>query len=77
MEFIKTAKPDALIVSITLEDNVRSGQRMVKKIHEQYKKLPIFVGGQAFTEKANFKFDGKLITDAHSLEQIPRIIRKR
>ena len=31
IEFIKTAKPDALIVSITLEDNVRSGQRMVKK----------------------------------------------
>ncbi len=77
IEFIKTAKPDALIVSITLEDNVRSGQRMVKKIHESYKKLPIFIGGQAFSEKTNFKFDGKLITDAHALEQIPRIIKKK
>ena len=77
MEFIKTAKPDALIVSITLEDNVKSGQRLVKKIHEKYRKLPIFVGGQAFTDNINFKFDGKLITDAHVLEQIPRIIRKK
>ena len=77
IEFIKTAKPDALIVSITLEDNIRSGQRMVKKIHETYKKLPIFIGGLAFTEKTNFKFDGELITDAHALEQIPRIIKKK
>ena len=77
IEFIRTAKPDALIVSITLEDNIRSGQRMVKKIHDEYKKLPIFIGGQAFVEKNNYKFDGKLISDAHALEQIPRIIRKR
>ncbi len=77
IEFIKTSKPDALIVSITLADNIRSGQRMVKKIHETYKKLPIFIGGLAFSDKTNFKFDGKLITDAHSLEQIPRIIKKR
>ena len=77
LEFIKTAKPDALIVSITLEENIKSGQRLVKKIHESYKKLPIFIGGQAFAEKNNFKFDGKLITDAHALEQIPRILRKK
>ena len=77
IEFIKTLKPDALIVSITLEDNIKSGQRMVKKIHEVYKKLPIFIGGLAFTEKTNFKFEGKLITDAHSLEQIPKIIKKK
>ena len=77
IEFIKTAKPDALIISITLEDNIRSGQRMVKKIHETYKKLPIFIGGLAFSEKTNFKFDGKLITDAHALEQIPRIIKMK
>ena len=77
IEFIKTTKPDALIVSITLEDNIRSGQRMVKKIHGAYKKLPIFIGGLAFSEKINFKFDGELITDAHALEQIPKIIKKK
>ena len=77
IEFIKTAKPDALIVSITLEDNIRSGQRLVKKVHDAYKKIPIFIGGLAFSEKTKFKFDGKLITDAQSLEQIPRIIKKK
>ena len=76
LEFIKTAKPDAVIVSITLEENIRSGQRLVKKIHDAHKKMPVFIGGQAFTEKNNFKFSRwrTLITDGHALEQIPRII---
>ena len=76
IEFIKTARPDALFVSITLEDNIRSGQRLVKKIHNEYKKLPIFIGGQAFSQKTNFRFEGKLITDANMLEQMPQIIKK-
>ena len=77
MEFIRTAKPDAVIVSITLEENIKSGQRMVKKLHQEYKTLPIFIGGLAFLSKTNYKFDGTLITDVHALEQIPRIIKKR
>jgi len=77
IEFIKTIRPDALFVSITLEDNIRSGQRLVEKIHDKYKKLPIFIGGQAFSQKTNFRFEGKLITDTHMLEQMPRMIKKR
>tara|TARA_Y100000590_G_scaffold305665_1_gene344778 strand:- start:9134 stop:9985 length:852 start_codon:yes stop_codon:yes gene_type:complete len=77
IEFIKSIKPDGLIISITLEENIRSGQRLVTKIHERFAKLPIFIGGQAFSEKNNYKFDGKLISDLHILDQIPRIIRKR
>jgi methanogenic corrinoid protein MtbC1 len=77
IEFITTAKPDALIVSITLNENIRSGQRLVKKIHESFKKLPIFIGGQAFLEKNNFKFDGELITDARTLEQISKILKNK
>ena len=76
-EFIKTAKPDAVIVSITLEENIKSGQRMVKKVHDANKKLPIFIGGLAFSDKTNVKFEGKLITGTNALEQIPRIIRKK
>ena len=77
IEFIKTAKPDALIVSITLEDSIRSGQRIVRKVHEANKKLPIFIGGLAFSEKKNFKFDGTLITNSNTLDQIPKMIKKR
>jgi hypothetical protein len=48
---------------------------MIKKIHETYKKLPIFIGGLAFSKKTNFKFDGKLITEDYALEKIPKIIK--
>jgi methanogenic corrinoid protein MtbC1 len=77
IEFIKASKPSALFVSITLEENVRTGQRMVKKIHEEFNNLQIFIGGQAFSQKTNFKFEGKLIANAQMLEQIPRIIQRK
>ena len=53
------------------------GQRMVKNVHDANKKLPIFIGGLAFSDKTNVKFEGKLITGTNALEQIPRIIRKK
>ena len=56
IEFIKTAKPDALIVSITLEDNVRSGQRMVKKIHKiRTRNFQFLSGALAFFRKDKFQ----------------------
>ena len=77
IKFIKTTKPDALFVSITLEENIKYGQRMVKKIHGEFKKLKIFIGGQAFSQKSNFKFDGELITDVRMLNQISRAIKTK
>lgn len=75
IKFIKAAKPNALFVSITLEENIKYGQRMVKKIHGKFKKLKIFIGGQAFSQKSNFKFDGELVTDTRMLNQISRAIK--
>lgn len=75
IKFIKATKPNALFVSITLEENIKSGQRMVKKIHGKFKKLKIFIGGQAFSQKSNFKFDGELVTDTRMLNQISRAIK--
>ncbi len=77
VEFIKSVKPNAIIISITLEENIRSGQRLVSKIHKRFTKLPVFIGGQAFLAKNNLKFDGNLITDSQGLEHIHRIIKKR
>jgi methanogenic corrinoid protein MtbC1 len=77
IKFIKAARPDALFVSITLEENIKYGQRMVKKIHGKFKKLKIFIGGQAFSQKSNFKFDGELVTDTRMLNQISRAIKTK
>ncbi len=52
--FIENNKPDVILVSISLEDNILAGQRLVKKIKEQYS-IPIFIGGFALQSKKNTK----------------------
>ena len=73
LSFIEYNNPDIVLVSITLEDNISAGQRLVKKIKEQYD-IPILVGGFAFQEEKIHKFDAKVIHDVN-LDQIPKILR--
>ena len=73
LSFISDKKPQAVFVSITLEDNIKSGQRLVSKINSQYK-IPVLVGGQA-VEGKDYKFDGEIIQN-QPLEKIPRIIKQ-
>ncbi|QUC63986.1 cobalamin-dependent protein [Nitrosopumilus sp. K4] len=73
LSFIDANKPDVLLLSITLEDNLSAGQRLVRKIKDQFN-IPILVGGFAFQSKKIPKFDAKIIVES-TLEEIPRLIR--
>lgn len=73
LSFIEYNNPDIILISITLEDNISAGQRLVKKIKEQYG-IPILVGGIAFQEEKIHKFDAKVIHDVN-LDEIPKILR--
>ena len=46
MESIEYNNPDCIFVSVTLNENILSAQRMIQKINDQYK-IRIIVGGQA------------------------------
>jgi MerR family transcriptional regulator, light-induced transcriptional regulator len=72
IDFIKDKKPDIVLVSITLEDNIRPGQRFVKKIVEKYN-IPILVGGLALENKKP-KFEGVIIKE-NSLSKIYNEVR--
>ena len=74
LDFIKMKKPDVLLISITIGDNILAGQRLAKKIREK-SKIPILIGGYAMQIKNPPKFDGNVIGDI-SLEDIPKILRK-
>lgn len=76
VEFIKTIHPTAILISVTLEDNIKPAQRLVKKIIDANKKLDVFVGGQAFDNNRS-KCDAIVIESSTPLEQIPRILSKR
>ncbi|MBS3925648.1 MAG: cobalamin-dependent protein [Nitrosarchaeum sp.] len=73
LSFIEYNKPDIVMISITLEDNISAGQRLVKKIKEQHS-IPILVGGFAFQSEKNYKFDATVVPDVN-LNEIPKIIR--
>lgn len=60
LSFIDNNKPDAIIISITIKDNLLAGQRLVRKINKELD-IPIFVGGLAVQGEDIPKFDGKII----------------
>ena len=73
LSFIDNNNPDVILLSITLEDNLSAGQRLVRKIKERFD-IPILVGGFAMEGEKIPKFDAKVIPKS-SLEQIPKLIR--
>ena len=76
VEFVKSIHPTAVLISITLDDNIKAGQRLATKIHGEYKNLPVYVGGQALIGKKS-KFSATIIEPGISLDQIPKILVKK
>ena len=76
LNFMKSTSPDGVIISITLSESIPAGQRLIKKIREFNKKIPIFVGGQAFNDRTKAKFDASIIDSNHSLIKLPQILKK-
>jgi len=74
IEFINMKKPNIVLISITIQDNILAGQRLAKKIRGQ-SKIPILVGGYAMQIENTPKFEGNVIGDTN-LEDIPKILRK-
>ena len=73
IEFIDMKKPDTVLISITINDNIAAGQRLAKKIREQ-SKIPILIGGYALQADRVPKFEGKVIGDIR-LDEIPKVLR--
>lgn len=74
LSFIDNNNPDVVLVSITLDDNLATGQRLVRKIKD-HKDIPILIGGFALNSKKIPKFEGNIIPDC-GLEELPKILRK-
>jgi methanogenic corrinoid protein MtbC1 len=73
LSFIDNNKPDIVFLSITLEDNLPAGQRLVRKIRDQFE-IPILVGGFALQGEKIPKFDATVISDS-ILQDIPKLIK--
>jgi len=73
LNFIDDKNPDLVMVSITLEDNLKTGQRLIKKIKDNFK-IPVIVGGYALEQEKIPNLDAEIFTNL-SLDQLPKIIR--
>jgi methanogenic corrinoid protein MtbC1 len=71
--FIENNNPDLIMVSITLEDNLKAGQRLIKKIKDNFK-VPIVVGGYALEQEKIPKFDAQVFANS-TLNDLPKLIR--
>jgi methanogenic corrinoid protein MtbC1 len=56
IDYIRDLQPDIVLVSITLVENIKSAERLIKQIHAKYNnKLPVVVGGSAFNNTKQFQ----------------------
>lgn len=72
LSFIESERPDVVLVSVTIEDSVRAGQRLVRKIRSSHD-IPVLVGGQAVAD-GRFGFGDSTVSNV-SLGAIPKLIR--
>ena len=73
LNFIEHNNPDIVMVSITLQDNLKAGQRLVKKIKDNFK-VPVVVGGFALEQEKIPKFDAEVFANL-TLNDLPKLIR--
>ena len=55
ISFIKEKSPEAILISITLTDNISSAKKLIAKIKEKFK-TPIFIGGFALLNQKDHDF---------------------
>ena len=72
LESIQLNKPDCIFVSVTLDENMISANRMIQKINDQYN-IPIIIGGQAV--KNNSENENVLIGQHLSITKILKLIQ--
>ncbi len=75
IDFIQEHKPSVVLVSVTLNDNIKAGQRLVNNIHQSYKNISLYAGGLAFQNNDIPKFNGVILKD-EELERLPKIFSK-
>ncbi len=74
LSFINNNKPDVILISITLPDNIGAGQRLVRKIKSECQAL-VLVGGHAIQIEKPAKFEGTTVVNV-GLEEVPKLLRK-
>jgi methanogenic corrinoid protein MtbC1 len=73
--FIRNTEPDLIMISIALPDNIKAGERLVKRIRSEFS-IPILVGGLAISFRKG-SFHGVVTSNPqeNSIEDVLRLVR--
>jgi methanogenic corrinoid protein MtbC1 len=69
ISYIREIKPDTIFISISLDENIKAGKSLVKKIRSLFSSTPILVGGIAITKEDKLNFDATILPNG-SLREI-------
>ena len=53
IDYIRNIEPAIILISVTITDNLKTAERLIKKIHLKFHKIRIIVGGSAFNNNYN------------------------
>jgi MerR family transcriptional regulator, light-induced transcriptional regulator len=73
VKFIESVKPDTVLISITLPDNIKPAQRLVKKVSD-ITNSPILVGGQALANYDQTEFSNARIIHENNLRGLTKLL---
>jgi MerR family transcriptional regulator, light-induced transcriptional regulator len=78
MHYIGHIQPDLILLSITLEENLKAGRRLVDKIRSKFS-IPMIVGGQAIKESTGENLNALTIENAslHSTLKLMKSLIKK
>jgi methanogenic corrinoid protein MtbC1 len=48
--YLKDIEPDIILISITIADNIKPAERLIKEIRLKYHKVPIIIGGSGLNK---------------------------
>jgi methanogenic corrinoid protein MtbC1 len=68
ISYIQEIKPDVVFISISLDENIKAGKNLVKKIRSIFSS-PILVGGIALAKNDKLNFDATVLPNG-SLDEI-------
>ena len=78
IDYVRNLQPDIIFISITLAENIKSAERLVKQIYAKYNnKLPILLGGSAFNKMEPYQdsiANAFLMKDA-SFDDIMKLVK--
>ena len=53
IDYIRNIEPAIILISVTITDNLKTAERLIKKIHLKFHKICIIAGGSAFNNNYN------------------------